>query len=107
MTWTLKNTGTSTWTAAYLLRHYSGELFGAPKEIELGQTIKPGDTVEITVDMKAPAKPGDYRSDWVMSNESLRNFKEPIFLKIVVKAPTATTTPSVTPTPTITNTPSS
>ncbi len=106
MTWQLKNVGTSTWTAAYRLRFYSGDPFGTAKEIALGKDVKPGETVEIGAQMKAPARPGDYRSDWVLSNEVLRNFKEPVFLKIKVAAPTATVTPTKTvPPATATNTP--
>ncbi len=93
MTWTLKNTGTSIWTAAYLLRYYSGNNFGAPNEIAIGREVLPGGQIDISIQMKAPANPGSYRSDWVMSTENLSNFKEPVFLRIKVAAP-------VTPTPT-------
>ena len=41
MTWQLKNAGASTWTAGYLLRYYSGDLFGAPNEPVLGQVVLP------------------------------------------------------------------
>ena len=101
MTWQLKNVGASTWTAAYLLRYYSGELFGAPKEIVLGQQVLPGSTVEIAIKMKAPATPGEYRSDWVLSNETRANFKDAVFLKITVALPpTSTRAPTATVTPT-------
>ena len=93
MTWTLKNTGTSTWTAGYLLRYYSGATFGALKEIAMGREVLPGGVIDISIDMKAPAIPGSYRSDWVMSNENRSNFREPVYLKIKVAVP-------VTPTPT-------
>jgi hypothetical protein len=106
MTWQIKNVGTSTWTNDYRLRFYSGDPFGTVKEIALGKEVKPNETVEIGITMKAPSKPGDYRSDWVLSNEILRNFKEPVFLKIKVAAPTATVTPTRTQLPpTATNTP--
>ncbi len=100
MTWQLKNVGASTWTAAYLLRYYSGELFGAPKEVVLGQQVLPGATVSIALKMKAPANPGKYRSDWVLSNETRANFKDAVFLKITVALPpTATRAPTATVTP--------
>ena len=108
MTWQIKNVGTSTWTAAYRLRFYSGNAFGSVKEVALGKDVKPGETVEVGLAMKAPAQAGDYRSDWVLSNEVLRNFKEPVFLKIKVAKPTATLTPTKTevpPTATPTETP--
>jgi hypothetical protein len=110
ITWTLKNVGTSTWTAAYLLRFYSGNAFGAPQEILLGQEVSPGGTIDIAIPMRAPNTVGEYRSDWVMSNELRSNFKEPVFLQIEVArpatpTPTATATQTATATPTITATP--
>lgn len=106
MSWTIKNVGTSTWTTNYVLRFFSGNRFGAPNEVPLSKEVLPGDTIDITVQMTAPNTPGDYRSDWVLSNESRRNFKEPVFLKIIVPAtPTPTSTPTRTPTPTRTATP--
>lgn len=99
MTWRLKNVGTSTWTPAYLFRFYSGNAFGAPQEILLGQEVPPGETVDISISMKAPTTLGDYRSDWVMSNELRSNFKEPVFLEITVARP-ATVTPTTTATAT-------
>ena len=94
MTWQLKNAGTTTWSPLYLLRFFSGNRFGAPDEILLDQEVLPGQTVSITLPMNAPTVAGIYRSDWVMATESRSNFKEPIYLKIVVAAPaTATPTP--------------
>jgi hypothetical protein len=109
MTWTLKNVGTATWTAKYLFRYFGGDSFGAANEIPLGQEVPPGGTVDITLKMKAPATAGNYVSNWVMSTENRSNFKEPVFLKITVAAPTTPTrTPTTAPTaaPTSTATPS-
>jgi hypothetical protein len=95
ITWRLKNAGTSTWTPAYLFRFYSGNAFGAPQEILLGREVAPGETVEISISMEAPTALGDYRSDWVMSNELRSNFKQPVYLEITVARP-ATVTPTTT-----------
>ncbi len=106
MTWSIRNVGTSSWTASYLLRFYSGDTFGAPKETKLGRVVLPMGTIDISIPMKAPITPGFYRSDWVLSNESRSNFKEPVFLKITIAAPpTPTPTPTLTSTPTLTTTP--
>jgi hypothetical protein len=96
ITWRLKNVGTSTWTAGYLLRFFSGSPFGAPKEIAIGQQVLPGGEIDIAIAMKAPAIPGSYRTDWVLSDQNRTNFKEPVFLKIKVAVPgtpTATAKP--------------
>lgn len=98
ITWQLRNVGTSTWTTDYLFRFFSGNAFGAPEEIPLGQEVAPGQTVDISVSMTAPNTPGEYRSDWVMADESASNFNQPVFLEITVANPaTATATPTVAP----------
>lgn len=107
MTWQIRNTGPTTWTAGYRLRFYSGNAFGAANEVALGRDVLPNETVDITVEMKAPSTEGEYRSDWVMSNEARRNFNQPVFLKIVVARATATPTATATVPPTATSTPSS
>jgi hypothetical protein len=99
MTWRLRNAGITTWTAAYMLRYYSGETFGAPKEILLGREVLPNEIADISIPMSAPAIPGNYRSDWVMATASRSNFNQPIFLKITVAIPSTPTSPPI-PTPT-------
>jgi hypothetical protein len=93
MTWRLKNTGTSTWATDYVLRFYSGDPFGLPDEVLLNREVPPGETVDIILQMKAPATPGTYTTVWVMSTANRSNFKEPVYLEIVV-AGTATPTPT-------------
>ena len=100
MVWRLKNTGTSTWTQGYMLRYFSGDAFGAPKEILLDQEVLPGGEVEITANMKAPTTPGTYRSDWVMADACRASCKEPVFLKIIVATTPTPTATRPTPTPT-------
>lgn len=102
--WTLKNAGKSTWTPFYLLRFYSGDVFGAPEEIFLDRDVLPGETIDIVIPMTAPTALGEYRSDWVMGNPSRSNFKEAVYLEIAVANP-ATSTPTATVTPTLTSTP--
>lgn len=94
ITWRMLNVGTATWTATYLVRFYSGDTFGAPREIPLGKIVLPGETVDISIRMSAPAIPGAYRTDWVLSTESRSNFKDPVFLKITVAVPPTATRPA-------------
>ncbi len=104
MTWKVENVGKTTWTPDYRLRFFAGNSFGAPNEIPLGSTVAPGETVDLTVEMKAPASNGTYRSDWVLANANRGNFKEPVYLQIVVGTPTATPTSAATLTLTVTAT---
>jgi hypothetical protein len=70
-----------------MLRFYSGDTFGAAREIPLGREVLPNDTVDIILKMKAPTRTGEYSSVWVMATEARGNFKEPVYLQIIVAVP--------------------
>jgi hypothetical protein len=94
MTWRLENTGASTWTTNYILRFFSGDPFGSPEEVPLNREVPPGETIDIILEMEAPAEPGTYTSVWVMSTADRSTFKEPVYLEIEVAGPaTPTSTP--------------
>ncbi|MBK9923783.1 MAG: hypothetical protein IPP66_00700 [Anaerolineales bacterium] len=69
-TWRIKNIGTCTWTTSYSLVFDSGEQMGAPASIKFPSEIKPGQTIDINVDMTAPTKAGHYRGYWKFKNAS-------------------------------------
>ena len=86
--WTLRNTGTSTWTRAgnYLLAHDGDETFSAEDQTLLaeGVEIAPGETHDWEVDMVAPASAGVYRGYWRMNNNGVGRFGDRIWVEIVV-----------------------
>ena len=69
-TWRLQNAGTCAWTGDYSLVWFSGEQFDAPASVRLDGTVDPGETVDLSVDMKAPDTPGNYISYWKLKNAS-------------------------------------
>ena len=69
-TWRLKNIGTCTWTTSYSLVFDTGEQMGAPASIKFPSEVKPGQTIDINVDMTAPAAAGHYRGYWKFKNAS-------------------------------------
>jgi hypothetical protein len=54
VTWTIENTGTSTWSTGYYIKFYSGEQMGAEDEIYLPYSVPPGTNVQISVLPPAP-----------------------------------------------------
>ncbi len=62
-TWRVRNSGESTWGAGYTLGFFSGEQMGGPDSVPL-PSARPGETVEVSVTLTAPAKPGLQRSVW-------------------------------------------
>jgi len=69
-TWRLKNIGTCTWNSTYSLVFDSGNAMGGPASQPLVGSIAPGATVDISVNLQAPAADGTYRGSWGLTNGS-------------------------------------
>lgn len=67
-TWRLKNIGTCTWTSEYYLEFESGDALGAPDSVQIPETVPPGDTVDVSVNLKAPAAAGRKTGYWKLRN---------------------------------------
>jgi hypothetical protein len=106
MTWTIKNTGTTTWNTSYQLRYYLADAtlrFGA-SDIKFPKEVKPVENVDLSVKMKAPSAAGDYMTIWVLTNDQGANFYT-ITLSIKVSGAAATTTQTATTAPSATTAP--
>jgi hypothetical protein len=91
-TWRLSNAGTCTWTSAYTVVYYSGEVMAADKSKQLTtDSIAPGESIDISINMTAPTTAGSYYSYWALKNAA------------GTTAPTATNTQPASP-PTSTST---
>ena len=67
-TWTVKNTGTCTWSRDYDVVFVGGEAFGSNKRGDITREVVPGDIIEITiVGMTAPQTEGTYYSYWMIA----------------------------------------
>ena len=73
-TWRLQNNGTSTWTTGYNLVFISGSQMNGPALQPLAADVPPGETVDLTVALTAPAEPGTHRGFWLMQNALGENF---------------------------------
>ena len=112
-TWRLVNDGTCTWSREYHAVWFFGEKFGDVVSVPLSGKVPPEGTIEVSVDMTAPIKPGTYRSNWKLGDADGALFgigpngDLPFWVQIVVVetgSPTPTETP-ITPTPKATATP--
>jgi len=66
-TWRLMNTGSCTWDNNYLVAYISGATMSQQPGywiVPQGQTVAPGQTVDISVGMTAPVDNGNYASYW-------------------------------------------
>jgi hypothetical protein len=100
----VKNSGTCTWNSQYQLIYYFGEAMGAAATHQLTtESVAPGETLDISIDMVAPAQEGHYFSYWILRNDKSENFgigliADPIYVEInvVVSTVTETETPTNT-----------
>ena len=108
-TWRLQNIGTATWTTEYSFVFINGSRMDG-QAIKLAKDVAPGQTIDITINMIAPAEAGEYVGYWTLADEENTTFgigaqaNLPIYVDIVAVATSVTTTPtpsgSATATPT-------
>lgn len=67
-TWRLKNIGTCTWTTDYHLVFDSGNGMNGPTSQRLPGSVAPGQTIDISVNLKAPGEPGQFTGYWKLRN---------------------------------------
>lgn len=73
-TWRIKNTGSCNWNSSYSLNFVSGNSFSAPSSVPFTQTTKPGETVDISVNMISPSTTGDFTSSWMINGPNSSTF---------------------------------
>lgn len=97
-TWTIKNTGTTTWTKDYQLIYLDGQMgTNNLQSVKLTANVAPGATVDISVDFTAPETNGSYVSYWRMYSAGGYVFGDSMNVQFTVGVPSATAT--VIPTP--------
>ena len=95
-TWQIKNVGTTTWTKDYALAFVGGDQMSGPASVSMPSEVAPGQTVNISVDLKAPADVGSYTGYWRPRNANGQLFDTSIYVQIDVVGsgtPIATSTP--------------
>ncbi|MFW5713774.1 MAG: NBR1-Ig-like domain-containing protein [Brevefilum sp.] len=68
-TWRLENIGDCTWTTGYEVFFNAGNQMSAPAIVNMPETVAPGETVDISIDMVAPDSPGTYTGYWLLRDE--------------------------------------
>jgi len=66
--WRFINGGSCTWTRDYAVVWFSGDDLGLEIEQPLLQEVRPGESIDVSVDMVAPTSPGVYSSYWMLRN---------------------------------------
>jgi hypothetical protein len=115
--WRLANSGSCTWTPDYKVVWFFGAKLGDADSVPLRESVAPGESIDILVDMTAPLEAGTYQSNWKLQAENGDTFgigptgSSPFWVRVVVvhtptptyspsPPPPATATPTETPLPT-------
>lgn len=85
-TWRLKNIGPCSWTPSYAIVFADGEAMSGPATQSLTTNVNPGQTVDLSVDLKAPASTGTYTGNWRLRNTVGVNFTK-FYVRIKVQPP--------------------
>jgi hypothetical protein len=62
--WTLRNEGSCTWNSNYKVKFMSGDPMSGPTSKSFGATVTPGNSLTITLPLKAPGGTGTYKGIW-------------------------------------------
>ena len=81
--WTVKNIGTVSWNdSEFDYKYDSGDKIHQNEIYDLPTTVKPGESVELPVDMKAPDKEGTYKTTWVLHQGKAFSCKLTLEIKV-------------------------
>ena len=70
-TWRLQNVGSCAWTSGYDIVFSGGDAMDAPASVQLtAGTVNPGQKVDVSVDLVAPASAGTYLGNWQVRDPS-------------------------------------
>ena len=84
-TWTVSNPGAETWSPGCCLKFVHGERLQADDKIDVGRCLRPGETMDISVRMMSPERPGIYESQWRMATASGVYFGDTIWVILTVE----------------------
>lgn len=96
--WRVRNAGTCSWLPGYSLTFAGGDQMGGVSA-QIVRDVAPGETVDLFVNLTAPATPGRFRGFWQMQNSDAQPFGERIWVSIETPAPPTPTPPPRPPQP--------
>jgi len=84
-TWQVKNSGTCAWDEGYKLVFVDGDKGMDPYDVDIRDSVSPGQTVELSVDLTAPLAFGTYTGTWQMQSDAGELFGDQVTVNFKVK----------------------
>ena len=95
-TWRLKNVGSCTWVSNYKMIFVNGDAMGGAGSVPLtNSAVQPGSTVDVSINLKAPASGGTYQGNYKLQSSDGSTFGigpgsgTVFYVKIVVESQAA------------------
>ncbi len=91
-TWRIVNKGSCKWSTSYKLIFDNGNAMSGPATVNLPKEVRPGETVDVSVDLVAPEAAGAFQGHWKMQDADGNKFgfgddaASTIWVKIVTGA---------------------
>lgn len=91
--WRIRNIGSCNWTQSYSLVFLGGDRLGGSTAVALPGNVRPGEIVDVSVDLTAPEDTGQYRGNWMLRSPTGNLFgigsdaQNPIWVQIRVEQP--------------------
>jgi hypothetical protein len=92
--WRLKNSGSCTWTSSYALIFGHGDAMNGSAKVNLTSTVNPGSSVDVSIQLKAPAAAGTYQGFYFLEGPNgvfgignQNNLPIWVKIKVAVEAP--------------------
>lgn len=96
-TWRVKNTGATTWGEGFTLRHNDGTAMTEQLSAPL-PACAPGQEVDVSLELRTPATPGKYYTEWLAYDPQGKPFGEILWMPIFSVLPSGLVPPP-SPTP--------
>lgn len=69
-TWRIRNNGSCTWSTQYALVYRSGSQMDGENSYSLTAAVRPGETVDLSIRLNAPAEEGKFTGYWALKSDS-------------------------------------
>jgi hypothetical protein len=90
--WTLQNAGTCTWNANYKIKFISGDAMSGPAFKLFGASVRPGESLKLTLPLKTPGAVGTTTGRWGLYDDKDAYFGwVSVVINSITVAPTSAT----------------
>lgn len=64
--WRIRNIGSCSWSRDYDLVYVDGTRMGGERDVSLAANVLPGQTIDVSISLESPSRPGDYTGEWML-----------------------------------------